>query len=343
MKLTNIASILIISAAAILSACGSDDPAPSPTPDPGTNPGGGGGETITGTTISLADPTIFRDDDGTYYLYGTSGDTGFDSGFLVYKSTDLKHWSGPCGKSTDGCCLYKGDSFGDKWFWAPQVFKRGDKYYIAYCAEEHLAIAESDSPLGPFKQRTLAQIPAPQKQIDPFLFIDDDGKAYMYHVRLISNNSIYVAQMNDDLTEMDQSTAKLCVAPRNNTWENVDNRQWGVTEGPTVVKISGVYYLFYSCNAYTTPYYSVGVATATSPYGPFKQASEPIISTDIVKQNGPGHGDLFKDNDGNWQYVLHTHKSAFAAQPRRTAIVQLDFADGNFKVKDGTFRYLYYQ
>ena len=104
-----------------------------------------------------------------------------------------------------------------------------------------------------------------------------------------------------------------------------------------------MYYLFYSCNAYTTPYYSVGVATATSPYGPFKQASEPIISTDIVKQNGPGHGDLFKDNDGNWQYVLHTHKSAFAAQPRRTAIVQLDFADGNFKVKDGTFRYLYYQ
>ena len=322
-------------AAIVLQACSSD---PDPNPNPGADQGNKG-DGSPGVQLRLADPTIFRDDDGTYYLYGTSSDYGFE----VYKSTDLTKWTGPCGKASGGFCLIKGQSFGSKWFWAPQVFKRGGKYYMAYCAEEHLAIAEADSPLGPFKQKSLAQIPASTREIDPFLFVDDDGKAYMYHVRLIDSNSIYVGEMNDDLTEIDESTVKPCIKANAEGWENTSKNPWGVAEGPTVVKLDGTYYLFYSCNDYQLPTYAVGVATAASPLGPWTKPSAPIISKDNIGQNGTGHGDLFKDNDGNWQYVFHTHNNATTVQTRKTAIVQLEYTGSGFQIVKGTFRYLFHQ
>jgi xylan 1,4-beta-xylosidase len=124
--------------------------------------------------LNLADPTIFQYQ-GTYYLYGTSS----DKGFLVYQSKDLKTWTGPAGKS-NGFALAKGDAFGDKGFWAPQVFRYKAKFYMAYTANEQIAIAESDSPLGPFTQDSPKAITATGKQIDPFVFFDTNGKPYIY-------------------------------------------------------------------------------------------------------------------------------------------------------------------
>ncbi|RYY34993.1 MAG: beta-xylosidase, partial [Sphingobacteriaceae bacterium] len=89
-----------------------------------------------GDTIQLADPTIFYEK-GIYYLYGT----GSPRGFLVYTSTDMKNWSGPAGKR-EGHALIKGDSYGNGGFWAPQIYKQNGKYYMAYTADEHIAIAE---------------------------------------------------------------------------------------------------------------------------------------------------------------------------------------------------------
>ena len=40
------------------------------------------------TILTEADPTIFRDTDGTYYLYGTGAQS--DKGFYVYQSKALK-------------------------------------------------------------------------------------------------------------------------------------------------------------------------------------------------------------------------------------------------------------
>src|SRR6185295_16806990 len=98
-------------------------------------------------TILFADPTIFYEK-GTYYLYGTSS----RNGFLVSTSTDLLNWKDSAGKR-DGHALMKGDAFGTTGFWAPQIFPYNNKYYMAYTANEKIAIAESDSPLGPFTQK----------------------------------------------------------------------------------------------------------------------------------------------------------------------------------------------
>ena len=76
-------------------------------------------ETYTNGLMNGADPFVFRDNDGTYYLYHTG------KGFPVYSSKDLVHWEA------------KGHAMiGYKWakrnFWAPEVVKLQGKYFLHY-------------------------------------------------------------------------------------------------------------------------------------------------------------------------------------------------------------------
>ena len=283
--------------------------------------------------LLLADPTVFRDND-TYYLYGTSS----LNGFLVYQSKDLKHWEGPCGAS-DGLALKRGDAFGTAGFWAPQVFKVKNKYFMAYTANEQIAIAESESPLGPFRQKEPARLPAHGKEIDPFVFFDK-GKAYLYHVRLQDGNRIFVAELNKDFKSVKANTARELIRVNGDGWENTSKSKWGVAEGPTVIKEGKTYYLFYSCNDFRSPDYAVGYATADNPLGPFVKHDNPIITRKLIGENGTGHGDFFIDKNGKMEYVFHTHANTVQVSPRKTAVVQLQFDGKDFKIVEGTACYL---
>ncbi|NDW08691.1 glycoside hydrolase family 43 protein [Dysgonomonas sp. 520] len=270
--------------------------------------------------IELADPTIFYKD-GTYYLYGTS----HEDGILVYTSTDLTEWEGPKG-ATNGLALSKENSFGSKWFWAPQVFERDGKFYLVYTADEHIAIAQSDSPLGPFRQETPTKISGKNRQIDPYLFFDDNGKIYLYYVKLDNGNKLYVSEMKNDLSDIKPETTRFCIEAAPNTWEDTENADWKVAEGPTIIKHNELYYFFYSANDFRNKDYAVGYATAKSPYGPWKKyEGNPIISKENIGINGVGHGDFFKDANNNWKYVFHTHQSDTIVDKRKTAIVSAAF------------------
>ncbi|WP_286968299.1 glycoside hydrolase family 43 protein [Flavobacterium sp. UBA4854] len=298
-------------------------------------------ETVKKTTskeqpILLADPTIFFDN-GVYYLYGTTtGDFPNGEGFQVYTSSDLKKWKGPIG-AQNGLALKKGDAYGTKGFWAPQVFKSNNKFYMIYTADENIAIASSDSPLGPFKNDSKASMFNSGKQIDPFFFVDQDGKKYLYHVRLTNGNRIFVAELNDDFSGVKEETLKECISgilP----WENTQNVSWPVTEGPTVLKHNNVYYMIYSANDFRNPDYAVGYATASSPMGPWEKATEsPIISRKDVGINGVGHGDVFYDKNGKMKYVLHTHFSNSGVSPRKAAIIDIDFEGNKIKADAKSF------
>ncbi len=168
-------------------------------------------------TIELADPTIFYDK-GEYYLYGT----GSASGFPVYTSKNLTDWKIP-GKTKDGLALTKGNSYGTGGFWAPQIFKYKKMYYMAYTADENIAIAKSKSPLGPFKQTVITKVSGKHKQIDPYVFIDDDGSKYLYHVELNNGNRIYVSKLKDDLSDVIPGTEIECISGELG-WENTANQ-----------------------------------------------------------------------------------------------------------------------
>jgi xylan 1,4-beta-xylosidase len=267
--------------------------------------------------IYLADPAIFHSGN-TYYLYGTvEGNSG--DGFKVYVSKDQKNWE------DKGYALKKGESFGEKGFWAPQVFAYQNNFYIAYVANEMIAIAKSDSPLGPFRQDTIKPLEAPVKQIDPYIFQDDDGKIYMYHVRLKEGNRLFVAEMKKDLSAILPETVKECINA-SELWENTAAAKWPVAEGPTVLKHKGLYYLFYTANDFRNPDYAVGYATSKSPLGPWeKYKGNPILSRKDIGVNGPGHGDFYSDGSGDLNYVFHTHFSENKVSKRKTAVLKASF------------------
>ncbi|MGN6493623.1 MAG: glycoside hydrolase family 43 protein [Agriterribacter sp.] len=288
------------------------------------------------SAIYLADPTIFSHN-GKFYLYGTDGFTT-DSGFHTYVSGDLYNW-----KLLPKRALTKGESFGTKGFWAPQVLQYHHKCYMAYTANENIAIAESKSPSGPFTQKLLKQLEAPVKQIDPFVFKDEDGRVYFYHVRLQEGNRIFGAEMETDLSAIKTGTLRECISAVTHPqqWENTQSVKWTVTEGPTVFKKGGTYYMLYSANDFRNPDYAVGYATASHPLGPWvKHTGNPIISRHITGANGSGHGDLLKGKEGKWYYVFHTHNSSTRPGPRRTAIIELRFEGDSIVADKESFRYL---
>lgn len=280
--------------------------------------------------IFLADPTIFYSKN-TYYLYGTTGvqNPKIPDGFTVYTSNDLQKWTGPAG-SSNGAALKKGDAFGDKGFWAPQIFEYQNMFYMFYTANEHIAFATSKSPIGPFTNSQKTELKSDVKQIDPFVFFDDNGKKYLYHVRLENGNRIFVAELNDDLASTKPETLIECISATSG-WEDTQNVPWKVAEGPTVIKHKGIYYLFYSANDFRNPDYAVGYATSSSPLGPWtKSTQNPIIDKTKLGYNGTGHGDIFADNEGQLYYVLHTHLLNNEVSPRKSAVIKI-----NFKAKEG--------
>ena len=277
-----------------------------------------------GKPLLMADPTVFVDK-GTYYMYGTSSNKGFQT----FVSQDLKNWSAPKGLN-GALVLRKGDAFGTGGFWAPQVFKHNDLYYMAYTADEQIAIATGDSPLGPFKQKVMKSLSGTGKQIDPFIYFDASGKVYLYHVKLQNGNRIFVTEMKSDLSDIIPGTEKECIAGTE-FWENTERTGWPVTEGPTVVKHNDLYYLIYSANDFRSKDYAVGYATSTTPVGPWvKYPGNPIISRKKLGLNGSGHGDLFEDLSGNLRYVLHVHNSNTKVSPRAAGLIDIKFQ----KVKD---------
>lgn len=288
--------------------------------------------------IFLADPTIFHDNDK-YYLYGTTagGADSTNNGFLVYLSDNLKEWN------YKGYALKKGNAFGNKGFWAPQIFKKDSLYYMFYTANEKISIAFSESPLGPFINKNKIYFKAKDKQIDPFVFSDGD-KYFLYYVKRFNNdNEIFVAELQKDFNDINKETLTKCLSS-DLLWENDDNFDFKSVQGPSVFKIDSIYYMLYSANNFKSPNYAVGYATSLSPFGPWnKPEKNPLISFKTINQSGSGHGDVFFDKTrNNPKYVLHTHNSSSKVRPRKTGVVDL-IIDKNFKtidLKEQSFRFL---
>lgn len=259
--------------------------------------------------------------EGKYYAYGTRV-----NGFEVYISEDLKQW-----KRNDIKALSPENSWGTKWYWAPEVYyvKSKNLFYMFYSVEEHICVATSTSPEGPFIQREKKPIVADEKGIDTSFFIDDDGTPYLYYVRFTGGNVIWVAEMNDDLTSIKKETLTKCISATE-PWEK---KQGTIAEGPSLLKKGNTYYLIYSANHYESKDYAVGYATASSPKGPWtKYSGNPILRRDkeaakSVGLVGTGHGAPFVCANGSYKYIFHAHASETSVGPRTSYISNFNISD----------------
>ena len=273
----------------------------------------------TGTALPgqmmLADPFIIEHD-GWYYIYGTND----ADGIVVHRSRDMKSWSKRCGNAKKGLAMHKDDVWGNSMFWAPEVYKHGDKFIMTYSSDQHICCAEADSPCGPFVQKEQRPYLPDEQGIDASIFVDDDGKAYMFWVRLLGNgNIIWVAEMTPDLKNVKIETAKKLIDAQNGTWEKKMGR---IAEGPLVIKHKEKYYLTFSCNDYRSQEYAVGFAVADNPMGPYKRYEKNPVLNRHCGYAGTGHHAIFRSRK-RYYMVYHAHKSHNTIEPRQTLIAPM--------------------
>ncbi len=263
--------------------------------------------------VPLADPFILLYDD-IYYAYGTHASDGIE----VYTSKNLKTW-----KKEPQLALSQKNSWGDQWFWAPEVYyiPEKDRFYMYYSADTHIQVATSKSTLGPFKQEVKEPMLPNEESIDNTLFIDDDGTPYLYFDRFNDGLNIWVAELEKDLITIKKESLKKVIHV-SQKWEEVWPR---VNEAPFVIKHKNYYYLTYSANSYESPFYGVGYAISSSPLGPWKKyEGNPILQKpqDLV---GVGHSHFFTDKEGQLRIVFHAHKDRENIHPRGMYISKVKF------------------
>ena len=159
--------------------------------------------------IRIRDPFILTDGEaGCYYMYGT---TDLEDGtlharprFSVYKSRDLESFEGPK-------VIFDGEKYGfyaDRDFWAAEVHKWGDRYYLfGSCKAEGKCRATeifvSDTPEGEFVPvSTHPKTPIEWECLDGTFFVED-GRPYIVFSHewvQIGNGEIWASELSSDLS-----------------------------------------------------------------------------------------------------------------------------------------------
>ncbi|MBJ6144211.1 family 43 glycosylhydrolase [Hymenobacter sp. BT559] len=238
-----------------------------------------------------ADPHIAAFGD-TYYLYPTTdGIEGWGAkSFSAWSSKDLKTWK----KEGVILDLPRDLTWANRNAWAPAMATKNGKYYFYYTAAQCVGVAVADSPTGPFKDPIGKPLVAKDvyrgQAIDPMVFVDDDGSAYLYW----GQGQCHVVKLNADMTSYDPATV-------------VEFKPEGYNEGPFVLKRQGKYYLMWSEYDTRDPRYSVAYATSSSPMGPWVKASGPPVLHGRGPVKGAGHHSVVQV-PGTDQWFIAYHR-----------------------------------
>lgn len=269
------------------------------------------------------DPMILRDGD-TYYAYSTQ--TPWEKPgtvFPILRSTDLEHWTYVADAMIGAPTWGTGD------WWAPSVIARNGTYYLFYAgmgqAKSHcLAVATATSPMGPFADHGILSCgdTSGHGYIDPAPYVDDSG-AWLYFSVDDPHHSISVLPLTADLLHTAGPRQELFDVSQD--WEHGPG--WTTVEAPFMVRHGSTYELFYSGNDWRNDY-AEGVATSSSPTGPFtKSPANPILHGN-AKLKGPGGASLFSGPDGETWMAYH----AWTAEGRSLHVERVCWVDGGITV-----------
>jgi arabinoxylan arabinofuranohydrolase len=188
-------------------------------------------------TIFTADPAPLVHD-GVFYVYTGHDEDGagwFDMReWRVYSTTDMVNWT-DLGSPMDLTTF----SWANVDAWAAQcVYRNGRFYYYVPIRLDGdwfgIGVGVSDKPEGPFVDAIGAPLLEGNAYIDPTVFVDDDGQAYMYW----GNGQLWMVRLNEDMISTSRDIIDM---PR--TAETVDNT---FGEGPWFYERDGLYYLLFA-------------------------------------------------------------------------------------------------
>jgi hypothetical protein len=177
-----------------------------------------------------------------YHVFSSENLTDWKDHGVIVSQTDVP-WANPAAYS----------------LWAPDCVARDGQYYFYFPAapkEEkgfRIGVAIADRPEGPFTPEPLPIEGV--RGIDPCVFIDRDGSAYLFY----SLRQIFVAKLKDNMRELESPPVAIANLPAK-----------GLIEGPFVFERNGVYYLTYP--HVENKIERLEYATADNPLGPYKPA-----------------------------------------------------------------------
>jgi hypothetical protein len=225
----------------------------------------------------------------------------------VLSTSDLKNWT-----IHENSFASKGPGdqvpYSDDFLYAPDAQYKDGTYYLYYCLANWTnteGVATSASPIGPFTNgRSLKT--GGINQIDPCVFIDDDGQAYYIWGQFTAK----MAKLKPSMTEIDSTTIRDNI---------VTQKEHRFHEGGYMVKRNGIYYFVYAGLSIHDMPSCICYATSASPWGPFKYGGVIINNDHCDPGNWNNHGSLVEFK-GRW-YVFY-HRATHGCYTMRKACLE---------------------
>lgn len=208
---------------------------------------------------------VDHDEDVTENNYFTMKD------WLLYSTVDMVNWT------------YRGIPITSKTFsswakqnndcWASQCIERNGKWYW-YCtatikgqAYPGIGVAVADNPAGPYKDPIKKPIVKGWFKIDPSVFIDDNGQAYLYY----GNNMLWYVKLNKNMTsftgnEVEVKTKDETAFGPYKGYNDDGTPKTNFEEASWIYKRNGKYYLEYAAGGVPEHW---AYSTADKPTGPW--------------------------------------------------------------------------
>src|SRR6187431_409715 len=194
----------------------------------------------------------------------------------LYSTADMVNWTdhgSPAG--------LKSFSWGNDSAWAPQGIARNDKFYLYVPLNNNsgakIGVGVSNNVAGPFTDplgKALA-FSGDAGNIDPTVFVDDDGQAYLYW----GNGTLRYVKLNSDMISTSGSITNVSLS--------------GFTEGPWIYKRGTTYYMVFAA---TSGNEKISYATSDKPTGPW------TVRGDIMAP-----GSTFTNHSGIVDYKGHSY------------------------------------
>lgn len=280
--------------------------------------------------INIRDPFILVYN-GRYYMYGSrvDGNTacgawGQQTGFDVYVSDDLEHWSEP------KCVFERCDCF---WatmdFWAPEVHAYNGKFYMLATFNapgRHRAthILVSDAPDGTFLPVSPnPATPMDWESLDGTLYIDKNSDPYIvfcHEWAQIGDGTVCATKLSHDLTT---PLSEPRVLWRASDFKDVHTVREGtasyVTDGPYLHRLQNgdlvAIWSTFDRNGYVE---LVSKSDNGDIDGHWTLCEQPLSAED------GGHGMIFRDLDGRLRFVMHRPNTPTLERPVLLSLTEKD-------------------
>ena len=277
----------------------------------------------------LADPASLVHE-GRLYLYASNdddnvGDDGYKMASIVcVSSSDLKNWT-----DHGEVLRVPRDAAWANFSWAPALASRNGKIFLYFGNNANgIGVATSTSPTGPFvdaKGSALVNSSTPGASgtsiwlFDPGVFIDDDGKAYLYFGGNDYDDNARVIELNEDMVSVSGSAATI-------TAPNFFEASW-------MHKRDGIYYFSYSTDPGSGQ--RIDYMTSSSPTSGFTHRGA-VGDRPPSNDTDNNHAAIF-EFEGKWYHAYHNrfvaHEVGDPSGYRRSlALEPLEYeSDGTIK------------